>query len=59
MLRRSMGKLPYPFPLHTSKENRGLGAGWQNEKDYSPCLFSLADWVAETYFITVEREKNL
>lgn len=53
-----MGKLPYAFPLETSKDNRGLGPGGQNEKGCSPCLYSLEDWVAETYFIVVAREES-
>lgn len=55
-----MGKVQYLFPLETCKDNRGLGAGGQamHERGYSPCLHSLADWVAEIYFIVVAREEK-
>lgn len=56
-----MGKLPYPFPLETSKDNRTRD--WrtecgQYERGYSPCLYSLADWIAETCFIVVAKGRK-
>lgn len=58
-----MGKLPYPFPLETSKDNRRLGSAGQRVDSVKviivlACIHWPSDWVAETYFVVVAKGKK-
>lgn len=58
-----MGKLPYPFPLETSKDNRRLGSAGQRVDSVKviivlACIRWPSDWVAETYFVVVAKGKK-